>query len=204
MKVVFCKITSMKYYKGPVAEDPPSKGGSWVKENGMGHEAWNFLQVDEIGQSLCYGFVEPKSNRGNRNTIHIENITGRPEDKNADCVEDILVVWCATTDRKVAAVVGWDKSATIYRDLQDIMRGDMESCYNVVAEAKNCVLLPRNERDKHKWEAPVSKSVGYGFGSAMTWYPSNDGSEKMVTKLLANINEYQGANWLNVFNKWQE
>ena len=140
MKVVFCKITSMKYYKGPSADDPPSKGGSWVKANGMGHEAWNFLQVEENGQHLCYGFVEPKSNRGNRNTIHVENITGKAEDKSVDCIEDVLVIWCETTDRDVVAVVGWYKGATIYRDLQDVMRGDMESSYIVVAEAPNCVL----------------------------------------------------------------
>lgn len=97
-------------------------------------------------------------------------------------------------------MVGWYKGATVYRELQDIMRGDMESCYNVVADAQNCVLLPRNERDKGKWEVPVSTKVGYGFGSALTWYPSNDGSEKMLTRLLTNIDDYQGANWINLFN----
>jgi hypothetical protein len=34
--------------------------------------------MEENGQYLCYGFVEPKSNRGKRNTIHVEKITGKP------------------------------------------------------------------------------------------------------------------------------
>lgn len=199
MRVVFLKITSMKYYKGPSDDDPPSKGGKFVEEYGMGYEAWNFLPVEENGQRLCYGFVEPKSNRGNRNTIHIENITGEATDKKADKVDDVLVIWCATTDRKVASVVGWYKEATVYRDLLPIMRDDMEAGFNVVAEADNCVLLPRNKRDRHEWEAPVSKLVGYGFGSAMTWYPTLE--EPMVKKILKNIEEYKGDNWLYVFNQ---
>ncbi|MCR5438514.1 MAG: hypothetical protein K6F01_03640 [Selenomonas sp.] len=204
MRVLFCKITAMKYYKGPSLDDPPLNGGSWVQENDMGHEAWNFLPVEKDGKSYCFGFVEPKSNRGNRNTIHIENISGTPSDKNTDCIENVIVIWCATTDRNVTAVVGWYKNATVYRQIQDIDREDMESGYNIVDESKNCILLPRNERDKHKWTAPVSRSVGYGFGSAMTWYPSLDESEPMVKKILKEIDEYHGSNWINVFNKWQE
>lgn len=192
----------MKYYKGPSSDDPPSMGGSFVKENGMGHEAWNFLPVELDDVTYCFGFVEPKSNKGYRNTIHIENITGDVLDKTADSVDDVLVIWCATTDRDVAVVVGWYKKAIVYREMQDIMRGDMESGFNVVSETKNCVLLPRNKRDRHEWEAPVSRKVGYGFGSAMTWYPTKD--EPMVKRILKNIDEYNGDNWINVFNQWQE
>lgn len=163
----------------------------------MGSGKWD-------GKTRCYGFVEPKSNRGQRNTLHIENITGNPLDKNIESVDNVMVIWCATTDRNVTAVVGWYKDATVYRNLQEIMRGGVESTYNIVADAADCVLLPRNERDKHKWSAPVSRKAGYGFGSAMTWYPSKGELEPMVEKLMVSIEEYRGADWIDVFNKWQE
>ncbi len=208
MNVLFCKITPMKYYKGPLANDPPINsckyGGKYVKENGMGHEAWNFLPVAEGDKTVCYGFVEPKSNRGIRNTLHIENITDDANDKFADFVDDVLVIWCATTDRNVTSVVGWYNHATVYRDIQDIDRDEEPSGYNVVALADDCILLPRNERDKHKWSAPVARIVGYGFGSAMTWYPILDGNEKIVTKILESIKNYSGTNWINVYNRDEE
>lgn len=43
MRILFCKIASMKYYKG-VQEgiDEPHNGGSYVAENGRGMEERNF------------------------------------------------------------------------------------------------------------------------------------------------------------------
>ena len=35
MKVLFCKISSMKYYKGASQKDVPYNGGSYVNENGL-------------------------------------------------------------------------------------------------------------------------------------------------------------------------
>lgn len=39
--LVFCKISSIKYYKGASRRDVPYNGGSFVKKNGYGHEEVN-------------------------------------------------------------------------------------------------------------------------------------------------------------------
>ena len=54
MKVLFCKISSMKYYKGASQKDVPYNGGSYVNENGFGNEQYNFaaVQLDD-GQDYC-------------------------------------------------------------------------------------------------------------------------------------------------------
>ena len=78
MRILFCKISSMKYYKGACEEDHPQFGGKFVEEHGYGHEEFNFnpLEMEDSSELECIGFIEPKSNRGVRNTLHIEKIEG--------------------------------------------------------------------------------------------------------------------------------
>ena len=68
-RIVFCKISSMKYYKGASRSDVPYNGGSFVKENGYGYEEYNFLVrdipanwIDDSGMiaegEYCLAFVE--------------------------------------------------------------------------------------------------------------------------------------------------
>ena len=109
MRILFCKISSMKYYKGACEKDIPQFGGKFVEENGYGHEEFNFrpIEMDGISEPECVGFVEPKSNRGVRNTLHIEKIEGCAAMKKEPFVDDVLVIWCAKRDRGDITVVGW-------------------------------------------------------------------------------------------------
>ena len=120
MRILFCKISSMKYYKGHCDEDVPVNGGKYVAEHGYGHEEYNFTPILVQGESEteCLGFVEPKSNSGTRNTFHLEKIDGCANLKNEPFVEDVLVIWCATRLQGDVTVVGWYKHATVWRDLQ--------------------------------------------------------------------------------------
>ena len=59
MRILFCKISSMKYYKGACEKDIPQFGGKFVEENGYGHEEFNFMpnadmseEIKTIGSSL--------------------------------------------------------------------------------------------------------------------------------------------------------
>ena len=205
MYVVFCKITSMKYYKGVTPFDKPSRGGSYVDINGTGGEVWNFYPTrNSSGEEFCFGFVEPKHNKGVSNSIHVENITGNSRDKYADSIDDVLVIWCATLDTHKQAVVGWYNHATFFRYIQETNIDDNYYGYNVLAHADDCVLLPRNERDKGIWSAPVSKPDGYGFGQSMLYYPLHDFDKRKVKTIINSIEAYTGLNWLRVFNKEQE
>lgn len=206
MKVLFCKISSMKYYKGVCNADQAFNGGSFVSENGYGHEELNFLPIlFDDDNEVCCGFVEPKSNKGTRNTLHIEKIEGCESLKNAESVEDVLVIWCATREKGDTTVVGWYKHAQVWRDLQtwflELNNGeDEERCYNVLAGAANCTLLPQGERNVHKWSVPSARYNGsYGFGQSMVWYPTQPAAKEYLNRLIANIESYSGENWLNSY-----
>lgn len=193
----------MKYYKGVCQADQAYNGGSYVLENGFGHEEFNFLPIyTETDQMVCFGFVEPKSNRGKTNTMHIEKIEGCALLKKEPMVEDVLVVWCATRERGDTTVVGWYKHAEVWRDLQPwIVTWDdgreEERYYNIKASAQDCTLLPQGERNLHKWWVPTAQYTrSFGFGQSMVWYPVQEEAKDYLRKLVDSIEEYTGENWL--------
>ena len=205
MRVLFCKISSMKYYKGACDNDVPVFGGKFVEENGYGHEEFNFLPVEMEDTSTleCVGFVEPKSNRGVRNTFHIEKIEGCSGLKKEPFAEDVLVVWCAKRSRGDVTVVGWYKHATVFRDLQDwtVIFADgseEERGYNIRALADDCTLLPEGERNRAMWGVPSAQyTKTFGFGQSMVWYPTEPEAKPFLSRLIENIEHYNGDNWLN-------
>jgi len=206
MKILFCKISSMKYYKGACDEDIPVNGGSFVAENGFGHEEFNFcpFEMDGSDDLECVGFVEPKSNRGSRNTFHIERIEGCEAYSREPYIDDVLVVWCAKSYKGEVTVVGWYKHATVWRNLLDwtldFPDHSEERYYNVRAKASECVLLPEGERNRHIWSVPLAKRTGsYGFGQSMVWYPTEPEAEQYLSRLLESMDEYSGDNWLNKY-----
>ena len=208
MRILFLRIASMKYYKGICSEDQPMNGGSYVAENGYGHEEFNFLPIslDGMEEEVCLGFVEPKSNRGVRNTLHIERIADCAALRNEPFAEDVLVVWCATLDTGAFTVVGWYKHATVFRELQDWTMefddgSEEERCFNVRAKADDCVLLPRGGRNRAIWSVPTARETrSHGFGQAMVWYPTEPAAEGFLKRLVENIENYKGENHLRYFD----
>ena len=207
MKILFCKITNMKYYKGVCDKDEPKFGGKFVDENGYGHEELNFfpVQLDDADYPECVGFVEPKSNGYTRNTIHVERLSGCSGLKNAPFAEDVLVVWCTKRENGNLSVVGWYKHATVWRDLQEwtleFENGEEEDrCYNIKAKADDCTLLPQNVRNTNDWSVPMArKTKSFGFGQSMIWYADTPEAEKYVNTLVNSIENYSGENWIDVY-----
>lgn len=200
MRVLFCKISAMKYYKGASEKDPPFNGGSFVTEEGYGHEEYNFDAVALEDGDYCLGYVSTKNTSGAKdNQLRIERIAGCEHLKNADSVDDVLVIWCATTDRNQTSVMGWYKNATVYREYQrlEFDRGYVQA-YSVLAEKEGCVLLPRDERDKFIWNAAVAKKRGYGFGQSLIWYASEEKAKSHVRDIAERIRNYSGENWIDV------
>ena len=116
------------------------------------------------------------------------------------CV-DVLVVWCATTDLNETSVVGWYKHATVYRYYEEIDFSDITDkydwkSYNVIAKKDDCVLLPQGIRHNHIWDSPVSKKNTYGFGQSLIWYASEEKAQPYISKLVKQIDEYKGENWV--------
>lgn len=215
MKILFCNISYMEYYKGMPEIDKPTGGGAWVSENGYGHEMYNFqpekLSFENEEGEYCLGFFETKSTNGQSNQLHIEKIRECGSYKNEDSVDDVLVIWCATHPaHRFTTTVGWYRHATVYRNYQELIfnglkGGEYIQYYNVIAKAEDCVLLPTSLRSrKLEWEVPRRKAKGrnYGFGRANVWFAEESGNEnieKYLKELERKINDYYGENWLNKY-----
>lgn len=207
MRILFCKISWMKYYKGHSQLDIPANGGKYVLNNGFGHEEFNFkpIKLDDSSFDECIGYVEPKSNKTGTNTFHIEKISGCSQLKNEPFVEDVLVVWCATRPKpqKGTTVVGWYKNACVWRKTQKWNmpgeNGTEERLFNVRAKAEDCVLLPEGERNRFQWSIPSARGTGVGFGQAMLWNPNEENSGTVLERVIKGITDYRGENWLNKF-----
>ena len=200
MRILFCKISSMKYYRGvDEYDDKPYNGGKFVDENGYGHEQYNFDPVEIDGEEYLFGFVETKSTRGKRNNLRIENIQGCEAFKDEEYVDGVLVVWCATTDLNQTSIVGWYKDATVYRRYQKLPfdNGYIQD-YNVKAKRENCVLIHHTDRNRHIWNAPISRTHNYGFGQALVWYAKDDKAKNYLDRLINNIYGYDGENALDM------
>lgn len=173
--LVFCKISCMKYYKGASRHDVPYNGGSFVKENGYGHEEYNFFArnipdgwVDDSGSvtggDYCLGFVETKStNASKSNQLHVEKILGFGDRfKTEPCVTRVTVVF-----------------------------------YNILSLSSDCTLLPQGTRHRHIWNVPSKKYTrAFGFGQSMLWYAQEEKAMPYLQRLTDNIRDYDGENWL--------
>lgn len=209
--LVFCKISCMKYYKGASRHDVPYNGGSFVKENGYGHEEYNFFTrnipdgwVDDSGSvtggDYCLGFVETKSTNANKsNQLHVEKILGFGDRfKTEPCVTGVTVVWCATSDLNETQVVGWYKNATVFREYQTFEdEHGKERFYNILSLSSDCTLLPQGTRHRHIWNVPSKKYTrAFGFGQSMLWYAQEEKAMPYLQRLTDNIRDYDGENWL--------
>lgn len=203
MKILFCQVADMKYYKGSCDDDIPKRCGPFVEENGYGGEEFNFKPIFTHCGEYCFGFFEPKStNKETVNTLHIEKIEGCQNLKDDKFVRDVLVVWCALAYANEMVVVGWYKNATVYRSMQEyFIDGQPDGItrtqsYNMVAKADDCVLLPATGI-RRRWSVPIAKKKGYGFGRSFVWYPNKENAKEYIKNLVQKIENYDGENWLD-------
>ena len=188
MRILFCNIAWMKYYNGITHDDKPVNGGSWVKENENAIECLNFTPYND---RIYCGYVSTKSNRGNRNQLHIEKLEGITKEDNI--AEDVLVIWVAKRNiNEKNTIVGWYKNATVCRYYELI---DEDWPFNIVANVEECVLLPLNKR--HKIVPRAGKDgYSYGMGQANVWFAqsNNDKEKKYVENMINYINSYEEEN----------
>lgn len=202
----------MDYYKGNDGKDQPYNGGSYVDETGDAHEKYNFEAVPFLAGNkkypegeYCLGFVETKHTKGISNEMHIEKIDGCALMKDEPKIDDVLVIYCAKYPFSMSSetyVVGWYKHATVYRYYENkkFENGYIQS-YNAIAKKEDCVLLPSNSRRRVTiWGIPRKKNgMAYGFGQSNMWYASEDKAKPFVEKLVKQIDEYEGENWIDKY-----
>lgn len=220
MRILFCNIAWMDYYKGKVEGlDEPKNGGSFVDKYKEAHESYNFspeylgADIDYPEGEHCLGFVETKSTNGTtRNQLKIESIDGCEALKNEKQVEDVLVIYCALypdSEKSETYVVGWYRHATVFREYQ-VMDFTMDDgnhyyqSYNAIAKKEDCVLLPRSVRRRSNiWRVyRKSKGVSFGFGQANVWFANGRKENKeldgFLNRIVKQIEEYDGDNWIDM------
>lgn len=215
MKILFCNIAWMKWYKGYRNNDMPVNGGSYVQDNQEGEENDNFwplfntnLPIKGEGETaehiipegnICLGFVETGHTNGKSRQLCLEKIHECAGYKDVAYVQDVLVVFCATrTGDKHPVVVGWYQHATVLRNYMEYEREDGALLWkNIICKAEDAVLLPINER---KWRVPRAARDKYGFGRSNVWYADYEQSEKVkpwVEDIIEKINKYDGDNMID-------
>lgn len=206
MKILFCNIAFMKYYRGAMpGVDMPVNLSSRNKTAEEVDEQFNFASCNMEGEDVCLGYFSAKSGSGkNANQTRIEKLPG--VSSSDEVAEDVLVVWCAKKEGNDSrtVVVGWYKHAKVYRYYQEAIFGEEDNefhqLYNVVAKAEDCVLLPVGERSRYtRWNVPRKKGSNgpaFGFGTSNVWYAEEELAKEFVDDLVKRIDDYYEDNWM--------
>ncbi|MGH8504186.1 MAG: DUF3883 domain-containing protein [Gammaproteobacteria bacterium] len=163
----------MERYQGLKHGDQIIGGGSYVKEEGRGHEVCNFAP----NRNILYGYVQPPGVQ-----INIERIGAAPHN---DSVSGVTVVWTATRPTGGTAVIGWYKDATVFRDYQHfsrppaIQRQNGIDGYRIKGPLNEAKLLPVDERTLE-----IPRQVKGGMGQANVWYADKPESASIVKRAL--------------------
>jgi hypothetical protein len=140
MKVLLARIGFMKFYKGPKPGDEKPLGGGKYNTEGIGHEAYNFLNI----RGSLYGYFQP-----HMKSPYEINLSRIEQGYSDDKIDNVLVIWFATNpiDRG-QVVIGWYNNATVYRSIQSTnmlpLRENYD--YNIKARTEDGVLLPISKR----------------------------------------------------------
>lgn len=173
MKYLFCNTGWMESYRGNRKSDQISGGGSYVTEEGMGHEVCNFYSH----KGNVYGYVQPA--RGQRSasagSIKLESIVNGNASRDDMFVDGVLVIWTAKRPEGGTVVVGWYKSATVFREYQQFeatpalhIQNGLEG-YRIRARSEDAKLLSVDERT-----IQIPRQTQGSIGQSNVWYGNSE------------------------------
>lgn len=196
-RILFARVGYMKYYAGPQKGDEKPKHGGSYNTDQIGHEVYNF----KLASNRVYGYFQPYLRRETDKPITLN--LGRIEQsaRDADSLDDVLVVFVSRSDTEGQVVVGWYDKATVYREYQESTREMQREHYSylIEAESKRAVLLPEKYRTHS-----IPKGAG-AFGRASVVYPCDSngqprnfrsGDYAWIGKALSLVTTYDGPNLL--------
>ncbi len=172
MTLLFCNVGWMEHYQGLGSGDAISGGGSYVKEEGRGHEICNFVDVNGV----IYGYVQPPGQQ-----INIDRIGANPDDMS---ISGITVVWTATRPTGGTAVVGWYKNATVFREYQkhkkipSIHKKNGIDGFWIRVDTRDSKILAVDERT-----CEIPRQVKGGMGQSNIWHADSQESRKTVKRV---------------------
>lgn len=155
-KLVYVNVAWMSRYRGPAGDKAEGNFG-FLKDNEIGHESWNFQELD----GKLYGYVPGSSQ------INIRKLGAKREDAS---ISGITVVWISRNPRtKRTTIIGWYKNATIHRDADHfrLKRAPRITVgYQIEAPTDGGHLLPVDAR---QFLIPTKKEKG-NLGQNPVWY----------------------------------
>ena len=172
VKMIFLRVGWMVRYCGLASGDKIAGGGAFVEKHGYGHEIFNFQDCN----GTVYGYVRPPRGGGGSTSVPKLNISKLGATSKETCVDDVLVVWVAKSEKLNSnVVVGWYEDATLYREAKEPpphanrdYNGEVFDYYASSATA-DATLLPVDER---LFKIHIEKGGG-GMGQANVWYADN-------------------------------
>lgn len=170
-RILCCEIAWMKDYIGP--EENVSSGGEYVKNHKFGHEEINFLESD----GYYYGFAQSSNGKINLNRIDVNC------DHNAETLDDVLIVWCATRPNGKRTIVGYYNHAIVCREMQKRVNSKYDGYY-FKAKIEDSKLLDKNDRN-----FDFDEEKKGNFGRANIWYADAEESTKQINRIKEYINE---------------
>ncbi len=195
-KVVFINLTEMDEYNRP--EGNLKGGGRFIKENGYGHEIFNFLNDN----GKCYGFAPPSAK------LNLSRISDEINyDVLGNYIEDVLVVFTCSREVEGRIICGFYKHARVYsepvhdnRNMRRINIGKSGFAkYNIVCDAKNAFLISRSER--YKKLPHSSQNNGVGHGQKSVWYADEPQRQSLKNELIDYIESI--LNQLNINDEYK-
>lgn len=184
-KVVFARIGWMRWYRGPQPDDEKPIGGGEYNREAVGHEAFNFLPLDDRMFGYFQPRLQPPANRKKHpSTITLERISANFV---GDKLSGVLVIFVATNPTlRGQRIVGWYDDATVHRHAQPSKDKRRDSfSYFIEAPAENALLVPEERR-----EFTIPSGEG-AFGRANVCYALEpDGQPKPNTQWIDEAVEY--------------
>lgn len=176
----------MESYRGNRKKDQIFGGGSYVTEEGMGHEVCNFHSY----RGNVYGYVQPS--RGQRSasagSIKLENIVASDASRDDESIDGVLVIWTATRPEGGTVVVGWYNNATVYREYQYFAsvpalhsKNGLEG-YRIFARSDDVKLLPIDERI-----VQVPRKTAGSIGQSNVWYGDSEIGRNIANEVTASV-----------------
>ena len=179
-KVVFINLTEMDEYNG--LEANLKGGGSFIEQNGYGHELYNF----QNDSGKCYGYTTPWCK------INLKRISkGINHDVHGDYIDDVFVVFTCTRQQGGRIICGFYQHARVYaapvddnRNTRVIDISGQRSLvkYNIVCDVEDAVLINRKDRSKALPRSSAKDDVGHG--QYPVWYADERKCQKLKNDLL--------------------
>lgn len=183
--ILFLRVGYMADYDG---SGEIRGGGSYVRENGVGGEMYNF----KPSRGRCYGYAMSRSFGG----INLRVLAGGRKRTVGDELDGVDVVFIAPRPRVGQVIVGWYRNATIFHKEYRARRGSIPGMakeglrYVCSVAAQHAYLLPEEQRD---FKVPTAMRGNKGFpGQSNVWYPRPHLDKPGVQELIDSVRSYIG------------